>query len=127
MFSRQDTTGADYVVSGAVVVHLEPRAVDDTEALVDWFRNSHVPEIVAHVREIKSVRIFEFLSELRGDGVSPKKLLAIFEIEGDSFESIVESMKAASAHSPATDLRDPARVISFVYTEHLPVVFSRTT
>jgi hypothetical protein len=123
--SRHDSEGAGVV--GAVVVHLEPRASEDTEGLVDWFRDVHVPEIVAHAKEIKTVRIFEFVSRFSGDGLAPTKLLAVFEVEGDSFESIVVSMKAASAHSSDTDLRDPSRVMSFVYSEHLPVVFSRTT
>jgi hypothetical protein len=119
----KETSGG---VAGAVVVHLEPRVGVDAKALVDWFRDIHVPEIVTHVKEIKAVRIFEFVSELRGDGSPPTKLLAMFEVEGDSFESIVESVKASSARSSGTDLRDPTRVVSFVYTEHLPVVFSRT-
>jgi hypothetical protein len=118
-------TGRGFV--GAVVVHLEPRRLKDTEELVNWFRNVHVPEILARVEEIKTIRMFEFLSEFRGDGRTPTKLLAIFEVEGESFESVVASMRAASAHSSGTDLRDPSRVASFVYTEHLPVVFSRTS
>jgi hypothetical protein len=125
--SRHGSEGASGGVVGAVVVHLEPRAPEDTEDLFNWFRDVHVPEIVAHAKEIKAVRILEFVSNFSGDRPAPPKLLAVFEVEGDSFELIVASMKAASARSSGTDLRDPSRVMSFVYSEHLPLVFSRTT
>lgn len=118
--------GAAKGVSGAVLVYLDPRAEEDTNALVAWFRDVHVPEIVAHSKEIKAVRIFEFVSEFRSEGrPSPSKLFAMFDVEGDTFESIIANMKSASARSSGTDLRDPTRVVSFVYSEHLPVVFSR--